>query len=75
MPRNQEHQHVETSPHRDGKREGLINDPLATQSSLTGIKTNNVEFGKEQNPFNFKPKRDKEMENFERLLGGTPLDK
>lgn len=74
MPRNQEHPHVETSPHRDGKREGLINNPLA--SPVTGIKTNaNAEFGMEKNPFNFKPKRDKEMEKFEDLIGGTPQDK
>ncbi|WP_332645390.1 hypothetical protein [Lysinibacillus sp. 54212] len=76
MPRNQEHQHTETTPHRDGKKEELIDDPLATQSSLIGIKTSsNEEFGVEKNPFKYKPKCDKEMDKFERLMRGTPLDK
>lgn len=77
MPRNRENQHVEASPHFDGNRDSIINDPLATGGNSTiGIRLNaREEFGSERNPFRYTPKKDKEMERFEKLMRGTKMDK
>jgi hypothetical protein len=75
MPRNNENQHVEATPHFDGEKEGIINDTTATSGSSMGIQVEtNVEFALERNPFNFKPKKDPEMEKFESLMRGNKLD-
>jgi hypothetical protein len=75
MPRDNENQHVEATPHFDGEKEGVINDPTATSGSSMGIKMEtNVEFALERNPFNFTPKKDPEMEKFESLMRGNKLD-
>jgi hypothetical protein len=38
MPRNNENQHVEVTPHFDGEKESIINDPTASAGSGVGIK-------------------------------------
>ena len=38
VPRRTQDTNVETTPHFDGKREGVINDPLATAGSQMGLK-------------------------------------
>ncbi len=75
MPRDNENQHVEATPHFDGEKEGIINDPTATSGSSMGVQVEtNVEFALERNPFNFKPKKDPDMERFESLMRGNKLD-
>ncbi|WP_431030168.1 hypothetical protein [Lysinibacillus sp. LZ02] len=72
MPHKSENQHVEATRHADGKRENIINDPLATASSKIGVQLNSkVEFGKEKNPFDYTPKVDPKMKRFEQLMQGT----
>ena len=72
MPRRTQNTNVETTPHFDGKREGVINDPLATAGAQMGLKVDpNAEFGEEKTTFNFTPKVDPEMKRFEQLMKGT----
>lgn len=74
MPRNSENQHVEATPHFDGEKDSIINDPTATASDKIGIfiPTEQLgEFGMEKNPYNFTPKADPMMQRFERLMRGT----
>ncbi|RHW38410.1 hypothetical protein D1B33_05890 [Lysinibacillus yapensis] len=74
MPRDNDTQHVEATPHFDGRRESIINDPTASASSKAGIFIEakpSVEFGAEKNPYNYTPKEDPEMQRFEKLMRGT----
>ena len=72
MPRKRPNPNVEPTPHFDGKREGVINDPLATAGKQMGLKVDpNAEFGEEKTTFNFTPKIDPEMKRFEQLMKGT----
>lgn len=60
MPRKLPNANVEPTPHFDGKREGVINDPLATAGEQMGLKVDpNAEFGEEKTTFNFTPKIDR----------------
>ena len=74
MPRSNENVHVNPSPHPDGDKNSVINNPLSTGSSKAGIANSNLEIAQERNPFNFVPKRNIEMEKFKQLMNGTPLN-
>ncbi|RID81707.1 hypothetical protein D1953_19905 [Peribacillus asahii] len=74
MPRDDENIHVEATPHFDGKRESIINDPTASASSTMGIFDTKKEFAQEKNPFNYTPKQDPEMERFEKLMRGKKAE-
>lgn len=63
-------QHVESTPHFDGEKDSIINDPTASASTKVGIQLNKEEYGVERNPFNFTPKVDPEMQRFEKLMRG-----
>lgn len=75
MPRRSDNQHVNSTPHFDGEKENIINDPTATAGAKIGIQLNaKEEFAQERNPFNYLPKRDKEMESFEKLTRGKKVE-
>lgn len=75
MPRNNENQHVEATPHFDGENEGIINDPTASAGSKIGVKVDtNAEFAQERNPFNFIPKQDPGMKQLAKLIGGKKIE-
>lgn len=68
-------QHVETTPHFDGEKESIINDPTASASPKIGIQFDNKhEFKQEKNPFHYTPKQDEEMMVFEKLMRGQKVD-
>ena len=46
MPRNNENQHVEVTPHFDGEKDSILNDPTASAGSDVGIK---IEFAQKKN--------------------------
>lgn len=72
MPRRTQNTNAQPTPHFDGKREGVINDPLATAGAQMGLKVDpNAEFGEEKTTFNFTPKIDPKMKRFEQLMKGT----
>ena len=72
VPRRTQNTNVESTPHFDGKREGVINDPLATAGAQMGLKVDpKAEFGEEKTTFNFTPKIDPKMKRFEQLMKGT----
>ena len=73
MPRVNENQHVEATPHFDGEKEGVINNPTASASSMIGIVNTKGEFAQEKNPFNFIPKQDPEMNQFTKLMEGNKI--
>jgi hypothetical protein len=74
MPRENENSHVETTPHFDGEKEGIINDPTASAGSTIGIQVDTkVEFKQERNPFQYIPKQDEEMKHFDELMGGNKV--
>ncbi|PUB10009.1 hypothetical protein [Paenisporosarcina sp. OV554] len=74
MPRENENQHVEATPHFDGEIEGIINDPTASAGSKIGIVNTKGEFAQEKNPFNFIPKQDPEMKQFAKLMAGKKIE-
>jgi hypothetical protein len=75
MPRENENQHVEATPHFDGEKEDIINDPTASAASTMGIQVDTkVEFAQERNPFNYIPKQDREMKQFEKLMRGNKIE-
>ena len=75
MPRRSDKQHVNPTPHIDGEKENIINDPTATADATIGIKLNaKEEFAQERNPFNYLPKRDIEMKPFEKLTRGKKVE-
>ncbi|TYR78380.1 hypothetical protein FZC66_19695 [Priestia megaterium] len=72
MPRESENQHVETTPHFDGQKEGIFNDPTASTGAKMGIQVDTKEeFAQERNPFHYIPKQDQEMNQFEKLMRGN----
>ena len=71
MPRNNENQHVEVTPHFDGEKEGIINDPTASAGTGIGIK---MEFAQKKNPFNTVPKQNEEMKQLGKLIGGNKVE-
>jgi hypothetical protein len=74
MPRENENSHVETTPHFDGEKEGIINDPTASAGSTIGIQVDTKgEFKQERNPFQYIPKQDEEMKHFDELMGGNKV--
>ncbi|RWR12870.1 hypothetical protein QNH23_10985 [Siminovitchia fortis] len=73
MPRKTEDVHSNATPHSDGKYESVINDPTATESPQTGVFIDNE--AREQNPFQLSKTKNKDMEEFEKLLRGDALDK
>lgn len=73
MPRN-DNQHVESTPHFDGAKESIINDPTASASEKISVYTQAKpieEFAMEKNPYKYTPKVDPMMERFEKLMRGT----
>lgn len=74
MPRENDNQHVEATPHFDGEKEGIINDPTASAGSMIGIVNTKGEFAQEKNPFNFIPKQDSEMKQFAKLMEGNKIE-
>lgn len=63
--------HSEVTPHQDGKKESIINDPLSTTGSQMGITLNaDPEFTQQKNPFKHQPILDPEMTQFEKLMRG-----
>lgn len=68
-------QNSEVTPHRDGARESIINDPLSTEGSQMGIRLDaDPEFSQETNPFDHEIKRDPSMDTFEKLMRGKKVD-
>lgn len=74
MPRDHENVHVEATPHFDGKKESIINDPTATAGSAMGVDIEG-ERTDEKNPFNIVPKREKDLDQFEKLMRGKSIQK
>lgn len=77
MPNNNGNQHVEATPHFDGPKESIINDPTASAGGKAGVYTEAkpvVEFGMEKNPYKFTPKENPMMQRFEKLMKGTKID-
>jgi len=75
MPRKSENQHVEATPHFDGDKKNIVNDPTATAGTKIGIQVEaREEFGQEKNPFNFIPKENHEMKAFEKLMRGKKVE-
>lgn len=70
MTRDKENIHVQSTPHFDGERENIINDPTASASTQMGVKVNTT---RERNPFHYTPKLDPEMELFEKLMRGKKI--
>lgn len=74
MSRNSESQHVNVTPHFDGEKESIINDPTASAGSTVGIQVNTkMEFGPGKNSFNYTPSQDPEMKQFEKLMRGKKV--
>lgn len=72
MPSKSENQHVNSTPHKDGVKEGLYNDPTGSSNSTIGVRlSHREEFGMENEPFKFTPKEDPMMSRFEKLMRGT----
>ncbi|MFC0272555.1 hypothetical protein ACFFIX_14045 [Metabacillus herbersteinensis] len=75
MPRENENQHVEATPHFDGEKENIINDPTASGGSTMGIQVGTKgEFAQERNPFHYIPKQNQEMKQFEKLMRGNKIE-
>jgi hypothetical protein len=68
-------QNSEVTPHQDGERESIINDPLSTSGSQMGIRLDaDPEFSQEKNPFDHEIKPDPSMATFEKLLRGKKVE-
>lgn len=71
MPRKNADPNVESTPHFDGKKENIINDPTASAGSKMGIQVDTkAEFAQERNPLNHIP-LDLEMKKFESIMRGN----
>lgn len=69
MSRDSESQHTQVTPHFDGEKENIINDPTASAGGTMGIQVNSKnEFEQERNPYNVTPVMDPEMKKFEKLM-------
>ncbi|WP_019413812.1 hypothetical protein [Paenisporosarcina sp. TG20] len=75
MPRRTENLNVEATPHFDGEKENIINDPTASGSTKMGIQLDTKEeFAEERDPLKSFPERDKELKQFEKLMRGKKID-
>lgn len=75
MPRNNENQHVEATPHFDGEKEDILNDPTASAGSEMGVQVDTkAEFAQEGNPFNHLSKQHQEMKQLGKLIGGAKVE-
>jgi len=71
MPRNNENQHVEATPHFDGKRESIINDATASAREGIGITfTKRMEFALDPNPYNAELKENEDFKKLKKIMGG-----
>ncbi|MFJ8237070.1 hypothetical protein ACIQ34_15285 [Ureibacillus sp. NPDC094379] len=71
MPRNNENQHVEATPHFDGKRESIINDATASAGEGIGITfTKRMEFALDPNPYNAELKENEDFKKLKKIMGG-----
>lgn len=70
MPRRSENIRNETTPHPDGKRESINNDP-GLQSPQMGVI---VDDDKEQNPFRLSLTNNKDLKEFEEFMREDTLD-
>ncbi|OAS88330.1 hypothetical protein A6K24_16625 [Metabacillus litoralis] len=67
--------HSEVTPHPDGEKESIINDPLSTAGSQIGIKLDaDPEFTQEKNPFDHQFKPNPTMAPFEKLMSGKKVE-
>lgn len=69
MPRDKQGVNVETSPHPDGLKEGLMNDNMGAEMGVVSGPTN--ELIQEKNPYPITPKTDPQMKEFEELMRGN----
>ncbi len=68
-------QQSEVTPHPDGKKESIINDPLSTAGSQMGVTLNaDPEFTQEKNPFDHEIKPDPSMGTFEKIMRGKKIE-
>lgn len=75
MTRKTDRQHVEATPHFDGNKENIYNDPSATAGHTVGIQLNSTEdFSQERNPYGYLPEVDEEMKEFEKLMRGKKVE-
>ncbi|HHY75067.1 MAG TPA: hypothetical protein GX497_17980 [Bacillus bacterium] len=75
MSRNSESQRVRVTPHFDGEKESIINDPTASAGATIGIQVNaRMELEQEGNPFNYTPSQDSGMKGFEKLMRGKKVE-
>lgn len=76
MPRRSDNQHVNATPHFDGDKESILNNPTSTAGAKIGIQFEaKEEFGQEGNPYNYRPKSDNEMQAFSKLTKGKKVEK
>lgn len=75
MSRDSESQRTQATPHFDGERESIINDPTASAGGLIGIQVNTkMDLEQQKTPFNFTPNQDPEMKKFEKIMRGQKVD-
>lgn len=75
MTRKTDRQHVEATPHFDGKQENIYNDPTATAGQTVGIQLNSTEgFSQNRNPFQHLTETDEDMKEFEKLMKGKNVN-
>ncbi|MDQ0226451.1 hypothetical protein CHH83_11425 [Bacillus sp. 7586-K] len=66
----------DVTPHFDGEKESIINDPLSTESTQMGVEvTADPEFSDEKNPFHHPFHQNKSMASFEKLTRGKKIEK
>lgn len=70
MPRRNDNNFHERSPHPDGKYESIISETTASAGTEMGIRSdmNPENFNQPKNPFHYKPKEDPEMERFQKFF-------
>lgn len=66
MTRDERNVHNQTTPHLDGKREGVINDP---EGKMMGVRTDSL---KKENVFHVTNLKNEEMKEFQQLMQGNP---
>lgn len=64
---------VKTTPHFDGEKESILNDPTASAGSKLGIQVSAKEEFSQESSMYF-PKMDKEMQQFEKLMRGRKIE-
>ena len=71
MPNRKRDNGTNPAPHFDGKREGIINDPLGTQSTQMGV---SMDTDQSKNPFHVTKLNNEEMKEFEQLTRGKKVE-